>query len=160
MKIRSGFVSNSSSTSFVIGYKESVPCPHCGRKDPDIIALIERNSSYASDDTRVERQGPDFVELLEENIREIENRINDLKRRDPEEITYSSGTYTCKVKNDIEYAQKNLEEAKDLLKLVEDAVKNQFNVADIAISYHDSEMREIFFAAEKNGTIVILKKSE
>lgn len=40
MKNRNGFVSNSSSSSFIIAYKEDTkPCPHCGRSDSEIAAL-------------------------------------------------------------------------------------------------------------------------
>ena len=67
MKIRSGFVSNSSSSSFVIGFNMNEPCPHCGRKDPDIISLIE-NASDRNDDNNVEVLGFDKVmEYLEGN---------------------------------------------------------------------------------------------
>lgn len=40
MKIRNGFVSNSSSSSYVIAYTEPEKCPHCGRADINIIDLI------------------------------------------------------------------------------------------------------------------------
>ena len=44
MKIRESFVSNSSSTSFIIAFKDSKPCPHCHRKDPNIVKLIGNSS--------------------------------------------------------------------------------------------------------------------
>lgn len=47
MKHRSGFVSNSSSTSFIIALRKiSKACPHCSRKDPDFIEIIEQSSNY------------------------------------------------------------------------------------------------------------------
>ena len=44
MKIRNGFVSNSSSSSFILAIDESenVRCPHCGRRDPDFFDLMEK----------------------------------------------------------------------------------------------------------------------
>jgi hypothetical protein len=56
MKIRNGFVSNSSSTSFVIAYKECDPCKHCGRSDLNIIDLI-KNSDDGNGDTSVDASG-------------------------------------------------------------------------------------------------------
>ena len=49
MKTRNGFVSNSSSSSFVIAVKKSDACEHCGRRDPDILALIEKYPWYGDD---------------------------------------------------------------------------------------------------------------
>jgi len=58
MKIRENLVSNSSSTSFIIAFKDSKPCPHCGRKDPNIVKLIETISNCgSSDQTCVEAVG-------------------------------------------------------------------------------------------------------
>ena len=52
MKQRNGFVSNSSSSSFVIAIKKSAnePCPHCGRSDPNILGVIE-NQERQDEDT-------------------------------------------------------------------------------------------------------------
>jgi hypothetical protein len=66
MKIRENFVSNSSSTSFIIAFKNSQPCIHCGRKDPNIIKLIKTAEVY-SDSNRVEAMGIDDVKKFIDN---------------------------------------------------------------------------------------------
>ena len=65
MKIRNGFVSNSSTSSFIIAFKDSEVCPHCGRKDPNILAAIEQ--SYGNDDNRVDSQGEAVLEYVKSN---------------------------------------------------------------------------------------------
>ena len=61
MKTRNGFVSNSSSSSFVIAVKESVPCKHCGRKDPDILDLLDNSHYTHSDCNYVDEWGIDGI---------------------------------------------------------------------------------------------------
>lgn len=56
MKVRQGFVSNSSSSSFVIAIKQQAtqPCQHCGRQDPDFLELLASadDDSYVADEGR------------------------------------------------------------------------------------------------------------
>jgi len=61
MKQRNGFVSNSSSSSFVIAIKkDGEACPHCGRSDPSILDAINQQENY-SDETCVDGMGIDAV---------------------------------------------------------------------------------------------------
>ena len=60
MKIRSGFVSNSSSSSFIIAVGEPNKCEHCGRSDIDIIDMIN-NMSGGYEETEIEAVGKDNV---------------------------------------------------------------------------------------------------
>jgi len=60
MKTRVGFVSNSSSSSYIIAFDTSRvldKCPHCGRGDVSVLELIERASSSNRDDNQVEATG-------------------------------------------------------------------------------------------------------
>ena len=47
MKTRNGFISNSSSSSFIILYKkqDNEVCPMCGRKNEDFLDMIEESDN-------------------------------------------------------------------------------------------------------------------
>jgi hypothetical protein len=55
MKSRSSFVSNSSSSSFIVAMKKSInePCEKCGRKPINIVSIIEQQRGSCCDDTRM-----------------------------------------------------------------------------------------------------------
>jgi len=65
MKTRNGFVSNSSSSSFIIAIKNNnIACPCCGRKDPDLVDLIRGN-----EDSQVYSNNTDrTLQILEEYV--------------------------------------------------------------------------------------------
>jgi hypothetical protein len=85
MKIRTGFISNSSSSSFIIAYKkERNVCSRCGRSDPNIIQILrEMNSKYEDTELRIEGK-KEVIEYIKENwsnetekvIKKIENTKN------------------------------------------------------------------------------------
>lgn len=62
MKVRNGFVSNSSSASFVVAVKQDEKCPTCGRTDVDFLDLVEtlgRNADY--EDTELKGRGAQAI---------------------------------------------------------------------------------------------------
>ena len=62
MKTRQGFVSNSSSSSFIVGLKiDSVECPHCHHKDANFFDLLEVLGERDWDDSRLRARGVDKV---------------------------------------------------------------------------------------------------
>ena len=115
MKIRQGFVSNSSSSSFIIAYKKAdkTPCPTCGRCDlENFVDIIER-SSVNNDDNSVNETGLDDVTYsLEEQLR---------WREDPTSIV----------------------EIKLVKKEIKRLVKEGWEVANISISYHDEILNNL-----------------
>ena len=61
MKIRQGFVSNSSSSSFILlDASNNEKCPTCGRTDFNMITMLE-NESYKGDDTYLIASGKDAI---------------------------------------------------------------------------------------------------
>jgi hypothetical protein len=58
MKTRNGFVSNSSSSSFLVALKKIAPCSHCGRSDPDFFDVVTRmgNDGWV-EETKLEARG-------------------------------------------------------------------------------------------------------
>jgi hypothetical protein len=62
MKVRTGFVSNSSSASFVVAVKQTEKCPHCGRSDVDFLDLVEQIGAKADyEDTELKARGAQAI---------------------------------------------------------------------------------------------------
>ena len=120
MKIRQGFVSNSSSSSFIIAYKKAdkTPCPTCGRCDlENFVDIIER-SSVNNDDNSVNEKGLAYVtHSLEEQLE---------WREDPTSIA----------------------EIKLVKKEIKRLVKEGWEVANISISYHDETLNNLLHSSQ------------
>ncbi|MFC1453669.1 hypothetical protein ACFLQL_00630 [Verrucomicrobiota bacterium] len=127
MKKRNNFISNSSSSSFIIAVKKSNPCEHCGRSDPDFINLINRMGEYSLDS--------DATKVEEEDIEHIISALEEEDSYYPSEPRYGK-TLINKI-----LAYKN---------------KPEFKVAQIRISYHDETADKLFNECAKNGSIIIL----
>lgn len=68
MKTRQGFVSNSSSSSFIVGLKiEETECPCCHRKDTNFFDRLESLGERYSEESRLRYRGlPKMVEQLQD----------------------------------------------------------------------------------------------
>lgn len=62
MKLRNGFVSNSSSSSFIIAFKDKADvCAHCGRGDAPIKQIKDMIENSENDDNKWSADGYDAV---------------------------------------------------------------------------------------------------
>lgn len=115
MKIRKGFVSNSSSTSFMIIVKPSNVCKYCGRKDFDILDLIEKTSTYNCDGNSIHAIGKEeVISHIIENWCDGSDREKMIKKiksikGTTKKIAYVSVSYHDAVINDMIKNSKNVE---------------------------------------------------
>lgn len=95
MKIRTGFVSNSSSSSFVIAFKESDKCPHCGKSEQNFLDAV-RNSRSGCSGNKVQAIGLDAVlGMMLYQDAEVEEiaKVKNTKLEDGEDLAFVEISY-------------------------------------------------------------------
>lgn len=69
MKVRNGFVSNSSSSSFIIAIDASNKCPCCGRSDMNILDIVEQVNTTGYVSTKlISRGAEETIKYWKHNI--------------------------------------------------------------------------------------------
>ena len=133
MKYRNGFVSNSSSSSFLIALKKtSTPCPHCGRKDPDFLDMVEQSGN---DDNCV-----DFTCSAEMKLEIMELG----EKENSEGYNWMSEQEYNNLKNGIAKYVNN----------------DEWIIAEITLSNHDSNLRVILDNLVRSGNAEIFYKTD
>ncbi len=124
MKIRAGFVSNSSSSSYILAYKQGNTCAHCGRSDIDVAAVFRDKTRDYGDDTYIRAEGVQAV-------------IEKLKEEYEDEISYSRDT-----EEDREYKQRQFVKFASHSSKIAKFVDQGYNIMYINVAYSDGELFE------------------
>lgn len=101
MKTRLGFVSNSSSSSFILLVKSSKKCKHCGRSDMNFIKEIEELELHdANGDVNIRANGKkDIIHEIRDNwftcpeTTEMIEKLEQLKLKPSEDLIYLDLSY-------------------------------------------------------------------
>ena len=129
MKTRNGFVSNSSSSSFIIAInnKNNKPCKLCGRKDKDFLNfLVDR----CENDPEYNGEPTEIVALSAEEVKKYwQNNVS---------------TY---------FGDKGHDLTKKVFKSINDAVKKKKEVVFFNVSYHNSEVNEELYVQLCAGNV-------
>ena len=129
MKTRSGFVSNSSSSSFIVAVKKQEPCPHCKRTDVnflDIIDTIGKGQSDSYEATQLHARGAMEVYT---------------------QITTMLDSWTD--------AKEKKEWASRLGKWI-DAEEKGYEIGYFEMSYHDDSTSTLLDSLKWSGTVKVL----
>ena len=156
MKVRSGFVSNSSSSSFIIAFDESGfgPCLHCGRKDLSIIDMVRDSRN---DDNRIEWEDAyERIQTLRGGIAESQKEMITLQGKCQKQKL----SEYCTVGDKVKHLQGSISESEAEIALIEDAVNRGLSVAAVEISYHDDYLQREIDALQKSGKLEVLNRND
>jgi hypothetical protein len=157
MKIRNGFVSNSSSSSYIIKIADSEPCPTCGRCNPNIVDHIQNRTYYCDDETGMDYDCKESVlKDIEANINDAKARLEGFFRLKPHEIPPEYKRWGCKTTAE-EFIIDTHEELRRLHERHKIISAIEGEVYGIRISYHDEHVQHIFDQGVKEGSIEIIE---
>ena len=159
MKIRTSFVSNSSSSSYIIAVRKDSRdvCPHCGRGGHDIISFLDDHYSRSYDDTQINHtNAKGIIKELEEDITDEKNSIvssqfliSQLKKSGKE-------SETKQFFKNIDLSKDSIDQYERLIKKIKEYENKEYLIYGISISYHDNVLNQIFLESKNSGNIVVL----
>ena len=129
MKIRSGFVSNSSSASFIVAVKKTDPCPTCHRSDENFLDLVEtigNNSGETYETTKLNCRGSAAI----------------WSKKEEDIIPYCGD----EEKNRLLVIKDKLQEAE----------AKGYEVGEVEISYGDSSTENIMRGLKERNALVVM----
>lgn len=141
MKVRSGYVSNSSSSSFILAWNDGdfVKCDRCGHKPEDPVIMCEQEDCcYSGDSTEVDWIGVEgWVRDYEEELRFVKQEIDNLERRSPTDLAYPRWNNQQTVREALASAYHTEEKLNDAIARIRKWAKDNpgMSLAQVSISY-------------------------
>jgi vacuolar-type H+-ATPase subunit I/STV1 len=155
VKIRQQFVSNSSSSSFVIAFKkqDDKPCPTCGFSPPNILDFLD------SSDENVFRELEELEQNLQQEIQRDEEDLRKMQTKHPDSPAFPDSTYYT-VKEVSEEINKTLAENRELLSKIHTYANSEYIVGELELDYHNDAANRVFKELCSNKKIVVLKRED
>jgi len=138
MKLRIGFVSNSSSSSYIISYnKDSTGCTACGFSPDMFVGILE--CMFNCDDGS-------NIETIEHYVHNLEDEITDCRIRLLQPLPYTCHGTPQEMQELLwrEYQEAQLREKQTLLDKIRSYNDPSKKLVVIRISYHDEVINKIF----------------
>jgi len=155
MKTRCGFVSNSSSSSFILAVQEDLkPCKHCGRRDLGLYELIDgKDSAWNCNDTSIiHANREEVLENQQRIMKSLKDQLDDLKfRKDPNEKCFPGGWST--VGEYRKSLENNIQDTKQLIARIK---KAKGNVFECQVSYRNDLLNQMIKDLTAAGRCTIL----
>ena len=155
MKYRNGFVSNSSSTSFIVALNDSVPCKHCGRSDLSVLDLI---GNHCVGETEIRWTDPrNHLLELEEEIESEANTLRSYADLDDNDVGGYQNRY--KISQLKEWAQNAINSGLKEIAAINTAVDAGKRVICFDVDYHDDTLNAVIQEQIYNKTIEVIKEN-
>ena len=158
MKIRHGFVSNSSSSSFVVLTK-SCQCDKCGMNPVEQLLMILKNNHYETE-LRSTQTIDEFLETKSEEIRLKEQEIAEHEKYPADEVIRNYWSDTITHGSVIEWAKKDIDNLKADEKTVLNQPKEFDKVCSFDIGYHDEGTLTLYNILKDKGYIIEIEVCE
>ena len=151
MKIRQGFVSNSSSSSYIIKINEN-KCQFCGRSSPSIVDEIKKQNHY---ETQIEYDSKESIlGDIECNIKIARKNIEYYTSMEPNAIPHENRGYNVCAGELLNYECESLRMYESEYNRIS-ALEGE--IYGISIGYHDEHIQAIFDSGVKDGSIEVIK---